>query len=831
MPLPDFEIHLGGGVYIDSAGNVRRGAQPTQDVPVYSPPFALPVDPAKLKDSVSSVEKALKGFTSDPDVRAKFERFGYASKILDVLAGAAAIASVIAPVLSVAAFAVSILKMFGLFKGGPTAFEASVQRSLETLQDSYRIVFDGNNQLMVEQNKAYLSDAWKIVEGYYLLLKNGNPSIEQAQRLFDDMNSRVLGTGPAVDVLLGQLVWSTIFDRNSHTLWAFHQNQMTTLSGPSSTPAKAYFPPDERPAFDHRMMLPIVIFAANAYLACLRGAHPEYRSTGEFAPRLRAMADKLDDLAESMRSFGLGRLVYRPEDFRQVSSGDLNLMKLGDRWIPLGVKRTCAAWPVGALDLRYHDDAFFAGFLAGLVRAEITSQPHPTKMAGIDFRWAPPARIESQRELDGKPGFPPATFRILNPEECAAAANAISENEYADLLSVSGYLELLRVAALVRNEATEPRTSQTVAVRQVATYRDPQPPETVEISSGGRGWVEKTVGRARRVPQKSAVDITVSTQPVKRPWPIQYKVYLRALNHDAISSWTEREYADYCYAAYNATKRPSSSGGTYTDQNLTIQKFDGLMLDERLIASGTSSFERAVEEREIDLKVDTFDWWIPELTPSFQISPADLAAATSGLNWFDTTAGPPAAGPDGVRPELLTAIGSWSQAGVLASTLNDLRFIGWQNGDKTWDGQKREARRLTARIKYRLAWQGDRLRLQLETRPEDRNFTVFLVIEELLPSTGSLLHTAIPISANGSLTYVPQEFFEREAKAIAAGGKAIAAFYKRRVVEPTGFEPSPEPTFTTISPTDLFSLEKVTRLSTQLQGMGVSFQEMIRLGR
>lgn len=53
----------------------------------------------------------------------------------------------------------------------------------------------------------------------------------------------------------------------------------------------------------------------------------------------------------------------------------------------------------------------------------------------MDFRWTPPARLRrgDVEPVDGQ------TYIITNPDECAEAANAQSEKDYADLLAQSGY--------------------------------------------------------------------------------------------------------------------------------------------------------------------------------------------------------------------------------------------------------------------------------------------------------------------------------------------------------------------------------------------------------
>ena len=71
-------------------------------------------------------------------------------------------------------------------------------------------------------------------------------------------------------------------------------------------------------------------------------------------------------------------------------------------------------------------------------------------------------------------------------------------------------------------------------------------------------------------------------------------------------------------------------------------------------------------------------------------------------------------------------------------------------------------------IDYTLRWQGDRLTVSLRNnRPtEDRNYVVYVVVEEVLGS-GEVLHTTARVPITGELTYVPRSFFDQEREALA----------------------------------------------------------------
>src|SRR3954447_22650604 len=100
MARTDFALALGSGLYLDADGQFTK--EPPPGAPIYKPPFALPVDPDKIKPAVDSIQKALKDINQRGPALELFKRYGFDTKILDLLAGVAAIASVCVPVLAVA---------------------------------------------------------------------------------------------------------------------------------------------------------------------------------------------------------------------------------------------------------------------------------------------------------------------------------------------------------------------------------------------------------------------------------------------------------------------------------------------------------------------------------------------------------------------------------------------------------------------------------------------------------------------------------------------------------------------------------------------------------
>lgn len=793
-----FAIHLAGNLYLDSKGNLIQGAP--QNVPVYSPPFQLPVEPSKVKDALDGVKKALKDVNKDADIIKKFDDFGLPLKILDILSGVGKIAGMVAPVFMVASFVVDALKLFGLFKSGPSALELLVKQRFDELETTVQTLA----QLIISQDlrngRIDVENFSNAVKTYVAQLQNSNPSVAQLEAdrtMLWGLHDQHIG---GISKLLDQQTWLSVFDRNQHGLsWGPLAAWLYTLPAGLSAPAPAPLPAQGTPRFDHRLMVPLASMAAETYLACLRGISPEYRTTGDFRDQLRGLAQKLDDIAQAMRQNCLARTIYQPSDFAwppiQVAPYDVVWTGILPGFGEPVISPKCGRWPVGALDLLYHDDAFFKGFFDALWKGEALGWPYETKHAGMNFRWTPPAKL-----AQGAFG----NWVITNPEECAAAANAQAEKDYADLLSVSGYTDLLQLAALFRHESTEPDRSQTVQPQKPFLYRDPQPSSPATVSSNDIPLTGVITSSATREPQKCAAYATVWTQPIKRPRPVQYQVRLRTLRSlSGKNSWDETTYDQYQWAQY---ENDAANPGFF---RLVITHTSAALDDVLLLPDWHASPREAPLHAEgtVTLKAHTFDWWIPVKSPfsidkDFKVTLAELRGA-GGITPFRSSGG--SAGSDLLRrPSFLgeavatngvQAFGNGNGGRGQQIMSNDdligpsllykpsfsdlIPEIFWKSGAQDWDGQHRDVKQASVTIDYTLDWEADSLSVTLRNDPADRNYVVDLVLEEKFIGSGQIMHTALPIPVNGQLTYVPQKFFDDELAAIVKAAKAIADFNRR----------------------------------------------------
>lgn len=800
-----FAIHMGGGFYMDSNGGLHDGPPP--NVPVYKAPYELPVDPKKVKNALADVKDLLKDIDNQPDLVLLLHVWKAEKTLLNILSQVGKIAGMIAPVFAVAGFAVDIAKFLGFLKDGPSALERLVIQRFDQLEREVRAIADLIHTKDLRNGRIAVENFTAAVRNYVGMLGQLNPSLSQLQQDYNRLLGQHEDHIDWISTLLDQQTWLTPFDRTEHeTVWPLVQHVLHTLpGGPKSAPKPALMPAAGSLHFDHRLMVPMASFAAESYLAGIRGISPEYRTTGDFRYNLRNFAQKLGDCAQAMREHVLARTIYRPDHFRAlISPYEVDHTGVFPGTGTLSISPQCSRWPVGALDLRYHTDEYFDAFLKNLWKSEFLGWPHETKYGGFNFRWIPPAKLE------------PAEFgnyRIANPEECAAAANAQSEQDYAELLSLSGYAELLQLTMLLRNEATEPDKSQTVRPGKVNLLRNPQPSETVTVESKPVRFTGEVIrAKARREPQECSARVRIRTQALNRALPVKYQIWLRTL--DSVlsqDSWYERTYASHQRVDYEPDPADSrflrlvlTMNNTALDEHGLVEQWSASPRDESIHREGTA-----------EMTADTFDWWIPVSTPfsidkPFHKTLAELQSIgwSVGLEREDRLSVSSAM-------NIMSHGNGFGPASVARPIANLVPELFWKPGAPDWDGQHREVKRKKVSVRYTLDWDADVLTVTIRNEVPDRNYVVYVVVEEMFTGSGNILHTAVPIPVNGLLTYVPEKFFADELAAFAKTAAMIRDFAGRYI--PTVDDIGPSDPIAWLRPGDLASPGATARLAEHIQ--------------
>jgi hypothetical protein len=806
MSNPAFSLNLGNGVYMDSEGALHSGPLPY--LPTYSAPFTLPIDPKKISGALSSVQSALSTANKTGLLQDRWGKVDAIEKLLDIIAGVGKFAGLIAPVASALSLVTDALKLLGVISDAVSPFENEVKARFEEIKAQMQALGEELQGQFLEGGRIDVEATKTAVDTYVGRLQNPNADPAQLQAeylgLHGDFSNHVSG----FYLLTDQQTWQSNFLPSQHMqVWPFMVSFLFTVPGVPIYPDPNIPPgPENTPApvppiginFDHRLMFPLASFAAETFLTCIRGIQPEYRTTSEFRYYLRDLSNNLADIAQQMRENVIARTIYKPEHFsgQQLFYG-YGGVSLGPDFKPK-LSPTCSFWPVGAIDLRYHDDTYFNQFLPQLTLREALGQGGPTKFGTLDFRWIPPAVLESAGDR---------YYRIANPEQCAAAANAQSEQDYADLLSISGYPELLRLAILFRNEATEPSISQTVQAQTPLLYRNPEPISPVTVESNpipySSGNTIKT--QAGREPQDCMCKVEVWTQPIGRASPVKYRVVLRTLDsYWGTQSWRDISYADYQLVNYQAD--PQNAG--FLRLNVSHGSLE--VASRPLVDEWTSSPAQDLIEREgtVTMEAVTFDWWVP--VPSIKpFGETRNNLLKSGLLGQHRPQSVPHPGNPQMLRDLRLGAAIFQNNGRLIPELT------WKTQSGDPDGQHRDLRKAMVNIRYELGWIEDRLRLTIWNDPADRSYIVFLALEEQMQGSSTILHTAVPLPVNGLLTYVPQDFFDKEFEAFARTAKIIASLVPKYI--PTVGEIGSNDGINWIRPGDLASAEGINRIMTQIE--------------
>jgi hypothetical protein len=787
MGQAEFSVHLGGGLYMDSNGVLSHGPEPGK--PVYpTPGGGLPVNLETLEKVFQGMAKALPN-KDDPKSREKFDKILHGigmtdqdkENLIGLLQAVGGVASVIGSVVPIVGAALAILTLLlGLFKEGPSALELLITRRFDELERKIKFLEIQGMQRDLRTQRSVISAALAALANYVVELKNTSPDEATLLLRQHEMRGQVEKAGVAVRNLLDVSMWLASFEEKEHKwVWPWIAHRLFTFPK-AAPPQRALFPAQNAPVFDHRLMVPLAIFGVTAYLTVLRASAPEFRSTRENREDLWEFADALERLAENMRREGLARTLYTAADFQGGPGGGIPWGLAAEEVIDLSIfgqppylAPGNTRFAVGALDLRSHDDVYFTpGFTASSIQHP---GPQFARQGLLNVRWMPPAKLERYEQpvltLGWEPpNQPPRTqrrYRITNPEECAQAANAQAEQDYADLLYSSGYLNLIHLVATLRNEATDPDHSQTVRT-EAWLRRKPGPSAAVVVESQPILLTGVISAAAERQPQQYKATTWFTTQPLGRDRKLQYRVWLRTLSTSFYpfgGSWeSEQEYRLYHQVGY--TNDPEHPGC----QKLFTST--GSALDELKIAEGTSIPESRHEAGTAVLKAITYDWWIPvkplgraEITLDPSVSIASLRAAgwEAGGNAISPPALPTREG--GVLPPRAPSAGIADFSAIRDIQLSDL--IGWEDAKEPSKGQRRLAQQGEICLDYTLHWQADKMTISLKNnRPADRNYVVYVVVEEKLGS-GAVLHTVERIPIIGQLTFVPQSFFDQEFEAHA----------------------------------------------------------------
>jgi hypothetical protein len=750
MSDADFTIRLAPGLYMDSMGRFVSG--PLDQVPTHpAPGGGLPIDPDAVKKALSGISDALPK-TGDPKSEQALLDLGVPSEVIQALGKIGEVAGTLAKVVPVVGVAVTIAKMVGLLKSGDDAVIAAIEK-----------LWARTNALIQAKDAKWTTD--EVFKRREAALRGLNAVTEFQTQVEqglltdpDDMRTRLSemrlihqGVAEAATFLMSPTLWQSSLN-GPEFKWVWAPNLFFDPGpGDPGQNMRAFRPPAEQERFDHRVMAPGVCAVLQAYLTYLKRIVPEYRSSGEFSEFIGDMTLLAEDLAEMMVNQTVARTHWFPQEFAYVYPVKSPVSPLSAVLVP-----NLSGYHVGALDLRSTRPMptdppvppYGFGWIYDMTGAQV-------RWGAMQFNWHPPVQLELEDFGTDK------RFRVLNPDECAKAANARSEELFAAVLYSSGYFNLVHVTGLLRHVYTAPSESETVS-GIVTPHRSPLPRSQVTVTGAPVFPYPPATSQAEREPQTTFVRANVNTQPRDRLIKFDYRVWLRTLpaKLDGTS-----EYSSVFRTRYEDEPQPRRAG-TAPFKRLVCDFNDAGVLGQKKLAEGKTPAQlMTVEPMDVTLKADTFDWWIP--VPEAVQSLPQLSEYTRELReqgWLQ----PRENGGDGApAPTPTPAPGKFADAALVQGAVYEpTTGIGMGELVRAPSlapiGERRMIEREDVTVRCSLTWNGIDLTVRVEGDPKDRNYDLYLVLEERLGDHQVWLHTPFLLPVTGQLTFVPEKFFKDE---------------------------------------------------------------------
>jgi hypothetical protein len=608
----EFSINLGGGLYMDSNGVLSRKNVPANK-PTYSQGggFDLPIKPETLEKALKEIKTVIPN-KEDKEGIAKLVKLGLEPEFIEALQWIGEAAGKLAKFVPYISTALAVLDILGLFSKAQNPLDLlmkQIDERFDKLEQTQKFEAQRNRLLDIKKNRNRIDDVVSSVEDFLIQLSNGvfisyEEKLKKRNDYVKEINS-INGVSTYVRDLLSDETYLIGFYSKDYKFWKFFQDQ-PQFSQPqlftfplNKAPKLAIMPGHGESVPYHRLMSLTASYAISKYLILLRAVTPEFRSTREFRGKIYDFAKQLEQLIITMRSDVLVRTVYSSEASISLSLYPYevtfqNPSDFLEDSIPKIVE-DCQRFPVGALDLRYHDDTFFKS-------NDTFFKSDPKDL--LSFQWARTAHLKpNYRKLLDRDAQVLESYSITNWEECALGANAQAEEDYANLLYSSGYLALVHLLATLKQEATDPDRSQTVkgstAIQRLAGDTVPM---TVTNEIRFLGTISSP---AEQQAQQNEATISFTTQPLDRDIPLQYRVCLRTLNGGESIGVENSTYGNYYRTSY--IDDPEHPGFKKLAISLTqeLEKFE-------LVSGLTRSPAEVLQLRgTATMQAMTFDSWLP----------------------------------------------------------------------------------------------------------------------------------------------------------------------------------------------------------------------------
>lgn len=769
MAEPSFAVNLGGSIYLDSEGRLLPG--PPDNIPVYKPVDGFNFDVQPLKDSLKDFKGALPDL-GDPKSVEKFTEMGFKPETIQALGKLAEIAGTAAAIATGVGIFIAVAKVFGALQGGDDAVTQLLKKEFDDLDRRLvNIEKKWDSRLAVGWRSAMEANL-VLIDSYVREIQHAAPNPIGLEALLSAIRQRVGDAYKDLNVMTEAAIWETTFSQETYMdrQWLSIPGHLRFLN-PDGSLVFVEPLPDGALRYDHRIPVPLTLYAVTTFVTMLRVHIPEFRSTGSYVEQLKGIAHNIDGQVRRMRTESLALTFYEADHMRDTSWCTTGMATAAPRSMYPAWEVTFA---VGALDLCHHTSAFFDDLA---VKSDAASRFLVGPLATMNFSWVSPAKLGRI--------LPPGDFHpqkvIENPEECAAAANERSRIDYGELLVASGCTALIHLATLLRHLATEPDRSETVS-GHISTKRffETEMAATARSRDIFLKGVITSPARLRRFQYRA--NAKIMTQPLSRVGRLRYRVLLRTVDSMGMDDvWREPRYDPHVWTSQYI-------------QDLTDPSFKRLqttfnakaVVGEAELASGFSPETLVQKQGHASLQAHTFDWYIPAPTPFLKggtKARAKLLAKARGAGWSGPgrvvqQAAIPATGvTTRTRPVPLR-----SGPGVVWPLPDALFETGiWVDGvagGRDWEGERRHVKSEPIEVDWNLTWNGEQLEIRVTSDPKYRSHEIYVVVEEELWS-GEKLHTVLLAEMATQLMFVPEEFFTAEQEAVKHANEVLEDFEKR----------------------------------------------------
>jgi len=772
----EFVVHMGGGAYLNSNGEITYGAPDRAQI--YQAPAGFAFDVEKAKDVLKELKDLL---PYDDAGKKKWEDWGVPKGLVDVLSKAAGIVGVAATALSV--YLVAFKFIFDIL--GEMMTDSGLSPEVRRYLDGLKNQFKGMEQIQRADHMIRLHSEFNgrigTIHGLMKDMSYDRSDKQRRREIFSQMQALVNELAVPLAEVRDQ-EWAVTYDPENYNDF-FFASQLLVFINQDGTERPVLLEPTGVTLFDYRLGIPMLLYVSNSYVSMLQAAMPWFQSTPYYSGILRELAAGIDRFIIRMQNESLCRTSYTPEMVLQQTITPIQGFMNPTRDYLLEPLRSFTNWPnintfaVGAFDKVHYDD----GFLADQA-IKASSAGLPTGPRGLfNYAWPQPSP---------------------DPAQIAPAANEQAKIDYANLQVTTGMLHLIRTAATLRTMSTPPDRSQTIS-GTTAPYRYFVQKFETTVKSPYIFTVGVIEMGATRKTYHARNTIRITTQETGLAFPFRYRIMLRTIQSlYSTESWRNRNYVG---DIWNPTYVPTESDSTCNRLKGEFQ--NGLVLSDVLLYEGKSPTEQILKSGKETLRATTFDWFVPVFSPWSSFVGAEISEAKAiSVNGKNDQQEEPGNGGGKSIHFTDSFNGTPSKTTVPTPKPNPLKIADIYDSDDLFEpisleevslekAERRHVKIEDVQINWELKWLEDKLMIRLSGVPDERPFQVYVVVEEFVYSGDSYggdpenlsdtdgiwekIHTPFAAEIVNQLYLVPEQFFEEERKALKEGAKKWNDFQKK----------------------------------------------------